>query len=151
MLRHGLRGRVGWCAMWMVLSAWGVAAFSGCGNGGRPPLGRVGGKVLMDGKPLAGVIVTFKPTVGRPSVGTTDGEGNYELEYRYRVKGAKVGPNEIGFSWPIGTTGKPMIPVRYTGKTELSCEVKSGRNRFDFELESDGGNAQANASPPAEE
>jgi len=90
----------------------------------------------MDGEPLTGVIVTFKPEVGRPAVGTTDTVGKYRLEYTRGVQGTKVGENVVGFAWPIGVAGKP-IPARYAVKSELTREVKSGRNTFDFELESD--------------
>ena len=108
----------------------------GCG-GDHPQLGFVSGRVLHDGKPVEGVIVTFKPEEGRPAVGVTDENGKYQLEYSYQLKGTKVGPNKVGLSWPIGVTGSIEIPARYSGKTELSCEVEAGCNTFDIDLESD--------------
>ncbi len=111
-------------------------AFAGCGGGDRPPLGCVTGTVTLDGEPLVGVIVTFKPEIGRPAVGTTDAVGKYRLEYTRGVQGTKVGENVVGFTWPIGVAGKP-IPARYAVKSDLTCAVKSGRNTFDFDLESD--------------
>ncbi len=112
-----------------------LATLSGCGRSDLPKIGLVDGRVTMDQKPLAGLIVTFKPETGRPAMGITDPDGHFDLEYTYDVKGTKVGTNTVGFSWPIGTTGQPEIPARYSGKSELLREVKSGRNTFDFELE----------------
>lgn len=112
-----------------------LAALSGCGQSDLPKIGLVDGRVTMDQQPLAGLIVTFKPEIGRPAMGITDQDGHFDLEYTYGVPGTKVGANTVGFSWPIGTTGQPEIPARYSGKSELFREVKAGRNTFDFELE----------------
>lgn len=89
----------------------------------------------MDGKPLAGVIINFKPEEGRPATATTDSEGNYDLTYRYGVKGTKTGPNTISFEWPTGEAGAP-IPEKYTSKSTLKEDVESGNNTFDFDLSS---------------
>lgn len=106
------------------------------------------GTVTMDGKPLSGVIVVFKPDVGRAGSGTTDANGKYELIYRYGVKGTKVGMNTISFEWPTGYTGGgPAIPARYGTHTELREEVSPGMNPIDFELDSDPGAAP---QPPLE-
>ncbi|MDX1930114.1 MAG: carboxypeptidase-like regulatory domain-containing protein [Pirellulaceae bacterium] len=108
----------------------------GCSSGDRPPLGRVSGTVTMDGKPLAGVIVSFQPETGRAASAETDAEGNFDLEYTYQVKGAKIGPNTVSFAWPTGAEGKQNIPARFSTKSELKEEVKSGKNTFKFELTS---------------
>lgn len=89
----------------------------------------------MDGKPLAGVIINFKPEVGRAATATTDGQGNYDLIYRYGVRGTKVGPNTITFEWPLGEAGE-AIPEKYTSKSTLKEEVEAGSNTFDFDLSS---------------
>jgi hypothetical protein len=69
----------------------------GCGpsSGNISP---VTGKLTLDGKPMPGVEVIFSPkpvegnsNVGPYSFGTTDEEGNFELETRYGDKGAVVG------------------------------------------------------------
>ncbi len=125
-----------------------LTAFSGCGQSDLPKIGLVSGRVSMDQKPLAGLIVTFKPDQGRPAMGITDQDGHFELEYTYGVKGSKVGTNTVGFSWPIGTSGQPEIPPRYSGKSELFREVKSGRNSFEFELEADAPTRQKKRPKP---
>jgi hypothetical protein len=116
------------------------AGLAGCGRSDLPPLGQVSGTVTMDGQPLDGVIVLFKPKEGRPAAATTNSSGYYELEYIDRVKGTKTGPNTVSFEWPLGKSGPP-IPDKYGARSELMQEVKPGRNKFDFALESGGANA----------
>jgi hypothetical protein len=117
-----------------ILFALGMLAMSGCGRGDLPPLGRVGGTVTLDGKPLAGVIINFKPEVGRMATATTDKDGKYELEYTYGNSGSKVGPSTVMFEWPLGESG-PAIPKKYIGlESELKVDVTEGKNVFDFAL-----------------
>jgi len=130
-------------SVWVVL----FLSMPGCSSGDRPPLGLVSGSVTIDGKPLVGAIITFQPTKGRAAEALTDSQGKYDLTYSYNVKGAKVGPNKIAFSWPIGVTGTHVIPECYAGRTELECEVKSGRNTFNFVLESEP-SAKSGSTPP---
>lgn len=133
----------------------------GCGpQGDQPELGEVTGTITLDGTPLAGVAVVFQPDNGRPSRGMTDAEGKYELTYIRQTKGAKVGPHRVevapseegeseeseeetesgdeegqnAASKP--KSGKRAVPARYNTKSELKVEVKSGKNTFDFALES---------------
>lgn len=120
-----------------VLGVFGpLALLSGCGSGDRPELGEVSGTVTLDGTPLAGVIILFKPDEGRPATAMTDEEGYYELVYRHGVEGTKVGPNTISFEWPLEKAGRP-IPAKYSaGKSELKKTVEPGGNTFDFQLTS---------------
>lgn len=110
----------------------------GCGGASdRPPLGQVTGTVTVNGEPLAGVLVSFKPEVGRAAVGMSDANGFYRLQYVYGVNGAKVGQNTVSFSWPTGASGTVPIPDNYGAKSTLQEEVSSGSNKFDFDLEID--------------
>jgi len=125
-----------------------VLGIAGCGRGDAPELGEVTGMVTMDGKPLSGVIVVFKPDVGRAGSATTDANGRYELVYRYGVKGTKLGMNTISIEWPTGYTGGgPAIPAEYGTRTELKEEVNAGKNVIDIEMKSAAGAA---AQPPVE-
>lgn len=112
---------------------------SGCGSGDRPPLGYVTGQVTMDGEPLGNIIVVMKPEVGRAAMVRADDNGNYDMEYVHGVKGTKVGPNTVTFEWPLGYDGpRKAIPSKYTGvDSEFKIDVKPGKNKFDFDLESD--------------
>lgn len=114
-----------------------LAVTLGCGSrGDRPELGLVSGTVTLDGKPLAGVIISFKPDVGRAASAVTEDDGKYTLVYRYRVNGAKVGSNTVSFAWPTGSEGGPGIPEQYSSKSTLKEVVEAGDNQFDFDLKS---------------
>ncbi|MBU6174944.1 MAG: hypothetical protein KGQ60_14125 [Planctomycetes bacterium] len=107
----------------------------GCSPSDRPPLGRVTGTVTMDGKPLEGVIINFRPDQGRTSTCETDTKGYYDLIYEYQVNGAKVGPHTVSFVWPTGAEGKKGIPAKYGDKSDIQVEVKKGSNKFDFDIQ----------------
>ena len=110
----------------------------GCGQGTRPPLGTVHGKVTLDGKPLAGAGVVFQPVGrGRDSMGVTDADGNYVLNYIRDIQGAAVDSHTVRITAGDPLSGKPEpVPPRYNVKTELRKEVKAGDNAIDFELTS---------------
>lgn len=62
----------------------------------QPALGSVTGTVTLDGTPLANVWVGFAPQGGRSSMGLTDKDGRYKLDYLFDTPGAKVGQQSIG-------------------------------------------------------
>lgn len=120
----------------------------GCGGGSdRPPLGRVTGRVTIDGQPFSGVIIAFLPESGRPATAVTDKDGKYDLDY-LDEKGCKVGPNTIGFMVPTGGSPSHAIPKKYENKSDLVRDVKDGPNTFDFDLESDGEKPPPRAANP---
>ena len=122
--------------IWILLA--GSFVVLGCGRADTPPLGNVTGTVTLNGEPLVGVIVLFKPDKGRAATAITDGKGAYNLEYVYGVKGTKVGPSSVSFEWPLGFAGAKPLPEKYTTSSELKQAVKPGRNTFNFDLESAG-------------
>ena len=128
-------------------------AIAGCSSPptDQPPLGRVRGKITLDGQPLAGVEVVFAPERGRHSMATTDAGGRYDLTYVNATKGAKVGPHKVSIrptEYPVGEAPTdassggapagppPKIPAKYNKRSTLTAEVKSGKNTIDFQLES---------------
>lgn len=122
-----------------------TAVLAGCGPGG-PALGTVEGTVTLDGAPLPEAEVTFSPEEGRSSVGITDQNGRYDLDYASERKGALVGTHSVTVRTEK-TTQKDdgtdevtpeKIPAKYNAQTELEYEVKSGSNTIDLELDSDG-------------
>ncbi len=118
----------------LVLAVFGVVVGSGCGRGDLPPLGAVNGTVTLDGAPLKGVIINFKPDVGRMATAVTDEQGKYVLEYTFGNSGSKVGPSTVMFEWPLGESG-PAIPKKYVGlESALKVDVTDGSNSFDFDL-----------------
>ena len=134
-----------------------VAFIAGCGSGSRHDLLPVGGTVTMDGEPLAGVILEFRPTGETRGVGAggyTDEAGKYELFAR-QGKGATVGKYRVtalkyvlpdGSDFPIDSGRGPiesgarqMLPFQYSDRdaTELTAEVSDDApNRIDFQLSS---------------
>jgi hypothetical protein len=135
--------------MRFALSLGLAVLLGGCGGGPKdqPDLGTVSGQVTLDGKPVAGAVVTFQPKEsGRPSTAETDLQGNYQLIYSSREMGAKVGlhsvrvTTEVPVSYDdagkvIPGSGKPeIIPDRYNANSELEHEVKPGPNEINLEL-----------------
>jgi hypothetical protein len=112
---------------------------SGCGGStDQPELGDVSGVVTLDGTPVAGVNVVFKPDAGRAAGGNTDAEGRYTLQYLDGVEGCKLGPNTVGFDWPPGSANTVGFPAKYNGDAAFKFDVKPGSNTFDLKMESDG-------------
>ena len=115
-------------------------SLAGCGES-AVPLGRVAGRVTMDGKPLSGALVRFNPEAGgRSSQGTTDADGRYILDYSASHEGALVGKSKV-----MITTGSledrkrrtsETVPIKYKDEAQLTADVKRGSNRLDFELQS---------------
>jgi hypothetical protein len=125
-----------------------VASFAtGCGQGDRPPMGSVSGVITIDGDPLSGVIVLFTPENGRPATAMTDIQGRYQLQYVGNVYGCKTGENTVSFTAPTSGSPSHPIPAKYQGKTDLKVEVASGRNNFDFDLESETSSEAKQSSP----
>lgn len=109
-----------------------VSLVAGCGGASTPELGRVTGKVTLNGAPVVGVNVMASPKEGRTAFGTVGADGMYDLMYTQGVPGTRLGPNKISPLWPNG--GSPPIPPEYTN---LEFDVKPGRNTFNIEMKSD--------------
>lgn len=143
MLRQSWRPRFG-LAMAGVL---GLIVLAGCGRG-PDNVGRVSGKVTLDGQPLAHATVMFSPQqAGSPSVAVTDASGQYALHYTALIPGALAGAHRVTVS--TFTAGDPdadppvarvaeRVPFKYNLRSELTATVHRGRNAVDFALASDG-------------
>jgi hypothetical protein len=117
---------------------------TGCGDGSG--LVSASGTVTLDGQPLSGVVVEFRPsTAGGPSFfGRTDSSGRYRMMRTAFQSG--VAPGEYFVLIYYESTDDPScsceteqerreIPARYRFPAELQVTVEArGRNRFDFEL-----------------
>ena len=134
-------------------------AFAGCGGGGN--FGEVEGTVTLDGNPLPNALIGFYPEGGRASVGSTDSEGHYVLQYTGKQKGASVGSHKVTISTAIEEVTadsyseydepapgevreeiagrNEMLDKSYQDwrTTPLTATVKAGNNPpIDFSLES---------------
>lgn len=109
-----------------------------------PPLAPVTGVILLDGKPAVGKQVIFSPEGGRPSIGTTNEQGEYQLMYTVKWEGAIIGNHKVTISTPVpdfdGAPYHEDIPAHYTtdAETPLTAEVKDEDNVINFDLKSDG-------------
>ena len=129
-----------------LLNCFTCLIMSGCGNAG-PELATVTGNVTLDGKPVPDARVDFSPQEGRASVGTTNAEGVYELQYSLEKEGAVIGSHNVKITTECATTGgegneplvpgsKELLPSVYNSNSQLTAEVTSGENVIDFSLQS---------------
>ena len=117
-----------------------IVMFIAVGCGG-PKLGEVTGIVTLDDKPLENATVTFTPADGPQSVDRTDALGRYELKYSQGNPGAVLGEHTVSIeTYHIAAGGiefPETLPEKYNRESELSREVKPGKQQFDFNLESE--------------
>lgn len=118
------------------------------GCGGNDGLGRVTGRITLDGQPLENAIVKFVPTVegGSTSFGRTDSNGEYSMEFSRSQVGASLGVNEVVISTADQMADdndqivnvRERVPARYNANSQLTFDVQPGKNTADFQLESGG-------------
>ncbi len=115
-----------------------IFGISGCEKSTRPKLGTVHGKITLDGKPLKGAGVGFRPeSGGRESMGATDEDGNYSLNYIRDIQGAAVDWHTVRVSTANPRAGKPeLVPKQYNTASTLRKEVVAGDNVINFDLKS---------------
>jgi hypothetical protein len=122
-------------ALLILLVSAGIVSLLGCGGSDAPPLGRVSGRVTVNGQPVEGITVMFQPDNGRPSLGTTNADGYYELRYTADLRGAVVGNHTVRVFWSEDfAAGKTPIPPQYDAQSQLKFEVKRGSNKFDIDI-----------------
>jgi hypothetical protein len=122
-----------------------LPVFAGCGNGmGVVP---VEGTIMLDGQPLVGAEVIFRPADGRPSLGVTDANGKYTLRDDTDMMGALSGKYKVSISTSgeaaqsgseVGPSGAKVerVTAQYNKQTTLEVDVTSGGGPLDFKLES---------------
>jgi len=124
-----------------------AAGVSGCGSSG-PPMGRVYGKVTLNGKPVPKGTVAFVTTSpdGRNATGTIGEDGSYTLQTETPGDGALVGDYKVGivsrdevildYIPPKPVPPKRLVPEKYENPNTsgLTAKVESGSNTKNFEL-----------------
>lgn len=127
--------------LWLVV----LLSAAGCGDG---KVGRnvVHGKVNVDGKPAAAMLVIFCPVGGSPEfqkvrpMGVSKEDGTFELNTFGGSDGAPAGQYKVLMTWPAQTKGPSRdgtvqmgadrLQGRYNDleKSPFTVEVKSGTN-----------------------
>ena len=133
---------------WFVV--FGLLLLAGCG-GSKYPTAPVSGTVRMNGKPLPDAALTFQPGGGgMASVGVTDKDGRYTLEFydsgqsgavvathRVLIRTHRRSNTEDTSSDVSNPNLRDPIPQRYNDNTELTMEVPAeGTESADFDLKS---------------
>ena len=72
-----------------------LPSLAGCGGHRGPEMAPASGVVTYQGQPLEGATVRFAGPAGRPSTGTTNVEGRFELSAFEPGDGAVVGENIV--------------------------------------------------------
>jgi len=126
------------CLLLFLLGSLGL--LTGCGP--KNPWGDVypvEGTVTFDGNPASRLEVTFTPEQGRPSVGGTDDNGKFKMEYTIRQSGVQAGKSRVMLSIPMGSQGqndaaKKVVEVMKSRKEPYHVEItkKEKDLRLDF-------------------
>src|SRR6476620_3867291 len=120
---------------------------TGCPNS-RPATYRETGTVTMQGKPVAGAVITFVPTSheGQAASAITDSEGKYALTTwqagdgarpgEYRVKVSKKEQKIYVEKKTAPPPAKSLVPSKYLDESTsgLSHTVPNGSSTFDIEI-----------------
>jgi hypothetical protein len=111
-----------------------LATCVGCSKG--LPLAEVTGRVTYQGKPVAYAAVEFHPiTNEKSSLGWTDEEGFYTLQYTLSQPGALVGRHKVGVrTYPQEGEQPVPVPAKYGNNSQFEFEVKDGENQLNIEL-----------------
>ncbi|NDC53419.1 MAG: hypothetical protein EBZ74_03795 [Planctomycetia bacterium] len=129
-----------------------VVAIAGCG-GERQPVAEVTGRVTLEGKPLAGVVVQFEPRAPDAkqavpaSYGITDANGRYRAFRTGNKKfGAVVGVSQVRITVPEGNSAR--VHPRYSADRAFWAEINPGSNVFDLDLVQDPTKARLQVEEP---
>lgn len=117
-----------------------AASLIGCGDMKVAP---VSGTVTLDGVPLSRASITFEPKAGgRPSVGVTNEQGKYVLEYSMDQVGAEVGTCAVRVTTAARAddAGNPAVkervPAKYFSDAKIEVQVEKKSNTIDIALSS---------------
>ena len=119
-----------------------LAAFAVAGCGQSAPLVPVTGTVKLDGKPVDGALVTFRPASGglnAVGTGTTNAQGEFTLRHVERGAGIPAGEYKVTLSTERSDReGAEIFPAKYHNPEEtiLTASVPEGGKSFDFTAQS---------------
>jgi hypothetical protein len=136
---------------WSLLCLFGL--LTGCGGGDDgPKIVPARGAVTYKGAPIAKIAVVFMPTAGQGQIaeGTTDSNGNFELQTREPGDGAEVGSYNVSFKFVSdvipdmpgfvgGRKPEPSpIPEKYGDASKsgftAAVDADASKNVYQFDL-----------------
>ena len=120
-----------------------VALLAGCGDG-RPTRVPAGGRVLIDGKPLALGFVQVVPEGDRPATGKIGEDGRFSLTTFDENDGVVPGKHRVAVMAvePIdGSSQRLHVPKKYNdpATSELQIEVTEPTDALEINLSWEGG------------
>jgi hypothetical protein len=116
-----------------------IGFLTGCGGGG-PELATVTGTVTYKKEPLKQGTIVFHPENGRPATGKIVNGQILDVATNKSGDGVTVGANKVTISARENPDDmyneKSLIPQKYNDfkKTNLSADIKSGKNEVKFDL-----------------
>ena len=105
-------------------------------------MGDVRGRVTLDGQPIANGTVRFSPLDGRsPTAGGRITNGDFQTlvpvaNHRVQISAAQLPPGGIPADPEAFYTIKELVPSKYNTDSELTLDVKEGKNEPQFDLKS---------------
>ncbi len=148
--------------LWLLL----VVLFSGCDTTPQSDYGAVDlvpatGTITLDGKPLAGAVVTFDAEDGQFSYGLADDSGHYQLHFDTVKKGVTPGKKVIRISTKRKILGlnteeegggegdgegeeksdkqppaTELVPDKFNSQSQLTEKVTLDQTIYNFDLQS---------------
>jgi hypothetical protein len=117
-----------------------IALAAGCN---KSHLIEIGGAVTYDGKPVSNGNIRFLPADGRgPTAAGAIVDGQYSAKVppgtkrieidAYRVIGQRRHGNDP--TNPLEDIRQQILPVKHNAKSELTCDIQSGKRVYDFTL-----------------
>lgn len=131
-----------------LLVVWVVCTTNGCSGPGYE-IAEVEGVVKYKGQPMKGLYLQFMPEKGPTSIGETDADGRFRLQYRdaksnTMKNGAVVGKHRVVVmdaerpDVPQGESPKPgRIPDKYSDlvNSPLKQEIRSGPQSIEIQID----------------
>jgi hypothetical protein len=128
---------------WVALFLFGCLMIPGCG---APTVGDVSGNVTVDGEPAKSGSIAFFAVDGMSSTaGGAITDGQYAVrvppgECRIEIRVSKVvGEKKLydAPDSPVQPILAEVLPPKYNDDSELTFDVKPGKQKHDFNLQTD--------------
>lgn len=154
------RSRVTECLAWMGCIGL-LAVLVGCGDGTKQTLAPAKGKVVFNGQPVEGGMISFRPlaevapgVAAKPAAAEVQQDGTFVLTTFTKDDGATIGKCQVTYLPRLQAAkdydDKPPVPAwAGTEPKTKEIEVQAGQNDFTIELVKMGQAAPSPAAPPA--